>query len=186
MNATPAATTVPPIILPYRGKLPKFGRDIFIAPGAAVIGDVELGDEVNVWFGCVIRGDDHQVRIGARTCVQDGAVIHVTLNRWPTIVGANVTLAHGVRLHGCTIEDSAMIGISATVLDGAHVESGAVVAAGAVVSPGKRVKAGEMWAGCPARFVRPVKDEERGFIDFNGPHYAGLAREYLKMGIGKP
>lgn len=187
MSETLASTaSVPPIILPFNGLRPKLGRNVFVAPGAAVIGDVELGDGCNIWFGCVIRGDDHFIRIGAQTNVQDGSVIHITKDLHPTIIGARVTIGHGVRLHGCTIEDDAMIGIGATVLDGAHVESGAVVAAGAVVAPGKRVRSGEMWAGCPARLARPIKDGERDFIRRNAPHYCGLAAAYLATGVGRP
>lgn len=172
------------IVLPFKGLVPRIGRDVFIAPGAAVIGDVEIGDGANVWFGCVIRGDDHWVRIGPDACIQDGTVIHVSLGTNPTSIGARTTIGHGVRLHGCTIEDDAMVGIGATVLDGAHVECGAIVAAGAVLAPGKRVPAGEMWAGCPARPARAVKPEEIEFIRRNAPHYRGLAAAYLAMGVG--
>jgi len=168
-----------PIILPFRGVLPRLGRGVFVAPGAAVIGDVELGDEANVWFGCVVRGDDHFIRIGARTNVQDGTVIHVSLNTHPTVIGADVTIGHGARLHGCTLEDGCMVGIGAVVLDGAVVEPGAIVAAGAVLAPGKRVPSGEMWAGCPARKARELKDSEREFLRINSKHYCGLARAYL-------
>ena len=170
------------IILPFAGAMPRLGRGVFVAPGAAVIGDVELGDEANVWFGCVLRGDDHFIRIGARTNVQDGTVIHVSKGTHPTVIGADVTIGHGVRLHGCTLEDGCMVGIGATVLDGAVVESGAIVAAGAVVSPGKRVKAGELWAGCPARPARALRDAEREFLRVNAAHYCGLARAYLAAG----
>ncbi len=175
------AATVP-LILPFAGAVPRLGRGVFVAPGAVVIGDVELGDEANVWFGCVIRGDDHFVRIGARTNVQDGTVIHVSKDTHPTVIGADVTIGHGVRLHGCTLEDRCMVGIGAIVLDGAVVESGAIVAAGAVVSPGKRVKAGELWAGCPAKLARAVRDAEREFLRVNAAHYCGLARAYLANG----
>jgi carbonic anhydrase/acetyltransferase-like protein (isoleucine patch superfamily) len=171
------------IVLPFKGVAPRLGREVFIAPGAAVIGDVELGDGASVWFGCVIRGDDHWVRVGADTNIQDGSVIHVSLGTHPTAIGARVTIGHGVRLHGCTVEDDAMVGIGATVLDGVHVERGAIVAAGAVVSPGKRVPAGELWAGCPARPVRAVKPSETEFIRRNAPHYRGLAAAYLAMGV---
>jgi carbonic anhydrase/acetyltransferase-like protein (isoleucine patch superfamily) len=178
MDAVPRPAPSP-LILPFRGVLPRLGRGVFVAPGAAVIGDVELGDEANVWFGCVIRGDDHFIRIGARTNVQDGTVIHVSLDTHPTVIGADVTIGHGVRLHGCTLEDGCMIGIGAIVLDGAVVERGALVAAGAVVAPGKRVAAGEMWAGCPARKARDLRDAEREYLRVNSKHYCGLARAYL-------
>jgi carbonic anhydrase/acetyltransferase-like protein (isoleucine patch superfamily) len=181
---TMTGTVAGAIVLPFKGIAPRFGRDVFVAPGAAVIGDVEIGDGANIWFGCVIRGDDHWVRIGADTSIQDGTVIHVSLGTHPTSIGARVTIGHGVRLHGCSIEDDAMVGIGATVLDGAVVESGAIVAAGAVLSPGKRVPTGELWAGCPARPARTVKPAEIEFIRRNAPHYRGLAAAYLAMGVG--
>jgi carbonic anhydrase/acetyltransferase-like protein (isoleucine patch superfamily) len=184
-TTTKSATTTGAIVLPFRGIAPRLGHDVFVAPGAAVIGDVDLGDGANVWFGCVIRADDHWVRIGPDTNIQDGTVIHVSLGTHPTSIGARVTIGHGVRLHGCTVEDDAMVGIGATVLDGVHVERGAIVAAGAVVSPGKRVPAGELWAGCPARPARAVKASETEFIRRNAPHYRGLAAAYLAMGVGK-
>lgn len=170
-----------PVIMPFKGVWPKIGKDVFIAPTAAVIGDVHLGDRSNVWFATVLRGDDHYIRVGEDTNIQDGTIVHVTLELHPTVIGARVTIGHSATLHGCTIHDDAMIGMGATVLDGAVVESGAVVAAGAVVSPGKHVKSGELWAGVPARPVREVRDAERKFIAENAPHYhRKLALEYLK------
>lgn len=174
------------IILPFKGAWPRFGRDVFVAPGAAVVGDVEIGDGSSIWFGAVLRGDDDAIRVGVDTNIQDGAVIHVFMDRYPTRIGDRVTIGHGARLHGCVIGDDSMIGISATVLDGVEVEPGAIVAAGATVAPGKRVRSGELWAGCPARLVRPVRDDERMFIARNSPHYRGLAAAYLATGVGKP
>src|SRR5262249_19546724 len=126
-----------------------------------------------------VRGDEHKIRIGFRTNIQDGTVIHITRNAHPTIVGADVTVGHGAVLHGCTIEDRAMVGIGAIVLDGAVVETGAIVAGGAVVSPGKRVRSGELWAGCPAKVLRPVKPEELAFVERNAGSYHRLAMNYL-------
>jgi gamma-carbonic anhydrase len=167
-------------VTPYGAHRPKLGRDVFVAPGAVVIGDVEIGDRASIWFGCIVRGDDHYIRIGADTNVQDGTIIHISKDTHPTVIGARVTIGHGAILHGCIIEDDTMIGIGATVLDGAVVERGAVVAAGAVVSPGKRVRAGEMWAGVPARLLRPVKPEETDFIARNFTHYHELAMSYVR------
>ena len=172
-------------IFPFGAKWPSIASGVFIAPSAAVIGEVTLAEEVSVWFGVVIRGDDHYIRVGRRTNIQDATVIHVLKDTHPTVIGADVTIGHGARLHGCTLEDACMVGISASVLDGAVVETGAVVAAGAVVAPGKIVRAGEMWAGCPARLVRAVRPEEREFIAANAAHYHGLARAYLAGGGGR-
>lgn len=165
-------------LIAFAGKRPLIHPGAFLAPGAVVVGDVEIGAEASVWFGCVIRGDVNHVRIGALTNIQDGTIIHVSRGTHPTLIGAGVTIGHGAIVHGCTVEDGAMIGIGASVLDGARVESGAIVAAGALVPPGKVVKAGEVWAGCPARHLRAVSEAERGFIRDNAPHYARLAAQY--------
>lgn len=167
-------------VIAHRGRVPKLGRDVWIAPGAVVAGDIEIGDRASIWFGCVLRGDDNAIRIGAGTNIQDGSIIHIVDGRWPTIVGAGVTVGHGAILHGCTIEDEAMIGIGAIVLDGARVGRGAVVAAGAMVPPGKIVGPGEMWAGVPAKLQRPVKEQETDFIRRNVEHYHQLAMSYAK------
>lgn len=166
------------IVLPYKGAMPRFGTDVFVAPNAVVIGKVEIGDRASVWFNCVVRGDGNHIRIGAETNVQDGTIIHIATDLHPTIIGARVTIGHGAIVHACTIEDDTMIGIGAIVLDGAVVERGAIVAAGAVVSPGKRVCAGEMWSGCPAKFQRPVRQAETDFIAHNAKDYCELAAAY--------
>jgi gamma-carbonic anhydrase len=172
------------LVLPYNGIRPKLGRNVFLAPGTYVMGDVELGDDVNIWFGTVIRGDDNRIRIGARTNIQDNSVIHVTDDNGPTTIGADVLVGHGVVLHGCTIEDGAFIGMGSTILDGAVVETGAMVAAGALVTPGKRVKSGELWAGNPAKLFRPLKESEIKHIPWAVKHYVERAAEYLKAGVG--
>jgi carbonic anhydrase/acetyltransferase-like protein (isoleucine patch superfamily) len=140
--------------------LPKLGQRVFLAPGAYVSGDVELGDDVSFWFHTAARGDVNFIRIGARTNVQDGAVLHVTHERFPLVIGAGVVVGHQAVLHGCTVEDGALIGIGARVLDGAVVEAGAQVGAGAVVAPGHRVPAGHLALGIPARVVRPLTEDE--------------------------
>ncbi|HUA54552.1 MAG TPA: gamma carbonic anhydrase family protein [Candidatus Sulfotelmatobacter sp.] len=171
-------------VLPYRGVWPTLAADVFLAPNCFVIGQVTIAERANLWFNVVVRGDDHWVRIGARTNIQDGAIIHVFKDTNPTTIGADVTIGHGAILHGCTIEDGAMVGIGAIVLDGAVVESEAIVAAGAVLSPGKRVRRGELWAGCPARLVRAVKPDELAFMRINAPNYCELASEYLALRRG--
>ena len=174
----PGSTTPGGVILPYKGVLPQFGTDVFIAPNAVVIGLVELGDRANVWFNCLIRGDGNYIQIGSETSVQDGTIIHIATDRFPTIIGQRVTIGHGAVIHACTVEDDSMIGIGAIVLDGAVVERGAIVAAGAVVSPGRRVPAREMWAGCPAKFQRAVKPSETEFIARNARNYCETAATY--------
>jgi gamma-carbonic anhydrase len=173
-----------PLILPYRNILPRIDPTAWIAPNAVVIGDVEIGPHVNIWFNVVIRGDDAPIRIGAGANIQDGTVIHVTYDvpgsgeHIPTIIGEDVVIAHMVLLHGCTLQPGAFIGMKACVMDRAVVEDGAMVAAGAVVTPRKVVKAGELWAGAPARFSRALKPEEIDYMRWVPGHYRRLAEEY--------
>lgn len=166
------------IIYPFGEVAPNIDPSAFVAPGAAVVGDVTIGAGASIWYGCVIRGDDHWIRVGPRTSVQDGTVIHVSLETHPTDIGADVVIGHGVRLHGCTLQDRCLIGIGAIVLDGAVVETGAIVAAGALVAPGRRVRSGELWVGNPARRARPVSDEEKEFLQWAPVHYVGLGAKH--------
>ncbi len=167
-----------PIILPFNGILPTIHPEAFIAPGAVVIGDVHIGKESNVWFGCVIRGDVNTIRIGERTNIQDGTVVHVTSNTGPTTIGSGITIGHSVLLHACTLEDGCFVGMHATVMDGAVVESGAMVAAGALVTYNKRIPKGQLWAGNPAKFFRDLRTEEAEFIPVSEQNYVRLAKAY--------
>jgi carbonic anhydrase/acetyltransferase-like protein (isoleucine patch superfamily) len=161
-------------LLPFAGISPRLGSDVFLAPTAWVTGDVELGDQVSFWFHTVARGDVNRIRIGARSNVQDGAVLHVTHETHPLTLGEGVVVGHAAVLHGCTVEDGALIGIGARVLDGALVERGAQVGAGAVVTPGTRIPSGHLALGTPARVVRPLSDDERANI-------AGIAERYVRL-----
>lgn len=165
-------------LVPYRGKLPRLGARVFVAPGAYVTGDVELGDDVSFWFHTVARGDVNFIRIGARTNIQDGSVLHVSHQTHSLIIGAGVVVGHHAVVHGCTIGDGALIGIGARVLDGAVVEAGAQIGAGAVVAPGHRIPAGHLALGIPARVVRPLTDEETRRIAETCDRYAALKEEY--------
>jgi len=166
------------LILPYRGTVPVIAASAFVAPTAVVIGDVVIGDDTGIWFQCVLRGDVHEIRIGARTNIQDGTIVHTTRNRAGTYIGDGVTVGHAAVLHACTIETDSFVGMGAVLLDEVVVEQGAMVAAGAVVTPGKRVKAGELWAGNPARLLRPLSEAERAFFAVSADNYVALAREY--------
>ena len=168
-----------PIILSYRGKVPNIAEDAFIAAGAAVIGDVEIDTEASIWFGCVIRGDEERVTIGARSNLQDGTVVHVSGQRQGTYIGADVSVGHMALLHACTLEDRAYVGMGAQVLDGAVVESGGMLAAGALLTQGKRVPAGQLWAGRPARFLRQISEVERTRFAQTSVNYVERARIYL-------
>jgi len=163
---------------PYAGRLPSLGARVYLAPGAQVIGDVAAGDDVSFWFNTVARGDVNWIRIGAATNVQDGAVLHVTHERHPLTIGAGVVVGHQAVLHGCTVEDGALVGIGAAVLDGAVVEAGAQVGAGAVVAPGHRIPAGRLALGIPARVVRPLTAEETAAIAATRDRYVALKDRY--------
>lgn len=165
---------------PFQDTTPRLGERVFLAPTAVVTGDVEVGDDVSFWFHTVARGDVHWIRIGPRTNVQDGTVLHVTHQTHPLVLGAGVVVGHAVVLHGCTVEDGALIGIGARVLDGAVVERGAQVGAGAVVTPGTRIPAGHLALGVPARPVRPLTDEESRAIEEIAERYAALKERYRK------
>ena len=171
-------------ILPYKGTLPKIGSGVFLAPTATVIGDVEIGVESNIWFGCLVRGDMNVIRIGKRVNIQDLTVVHVDSRKYGTFIGDDVTIGHSAVIHACTLEDRCFVGMQACVMDGAVIETGAMVAAGALVPPGKRVLAGQLWAGTPARFVRDCGDQENEMIERVPPEYWEMAQEYLKIGIG--
>ena len=170
-----------PLVLPYRGILPRIAASAFIAPGAVIIGDVEIGERANIWFGCVLRGDVAAIRVGADTNLQDGTVVHVSTSKPPTVIGARVTVGHMALIHACRLEDASFVGMKACVSDGAVVESGAMVAMGALVTPGKRVPAGELWGGNPARAMRPLRAEERDYIAELPGHYVELAAEYRDL-----
>lgn len=171
------------MIRAYKNIMPQIAADVFIAEGAVVIGDVHIGSGSNVWFGCVIRGDVNTIRIGERTNIQDGTVIHVTRKTGPTVVGSGVTIGHSVLLHACTLEDDCFVGMHSTIMDGAVVESGAWVGAGALVTPGKRVLKGQIWAGNPARYLRNMTEEEAAFISVSSNNYVELVRDYTVKNI---
>jgi carbonic anhydrase/acetyltransferase-like protein (isoleucine patch superfamily) len=167
------------MITDWNKALPDIHPSAFIAPGAVVVGDVKIGARSSVWFGCIIRGDDHSVTIGDDSNLQDGTIIHVSYQTHPTTIGSGVTVGHAARLHGCTLEDGCLVGIGAIVLDGAVVEAGAMVAAGALVPPNKRVPSGEIWAGNPAKLLRVMTEADREFLRWDSKHYVGLGRAYL-------
>jgi carbonic anhydrase/acetyltransferase-like protein (isoleucine patch superfamily) len=169
------------LILPWKGILPRIHPSAFIAPNATVIGDVEIGLESSIWFGVVVRGDVHQIRIGARTNIQDNAVVHCTEGRAGTSVGDDVLVGHAAILHACVVESGAFIGMGACILDEAVVEAGAMVAAGALVTPAKRVPRGELWAGNPAKKMRDLSPEEIAKLTRGAGRYVEHAAVYRDM-----
>lgn len=166
------------LVLPYRDLWPTLHDSVFVAATATVIGDVAIGANSSLWFGAVVRGDVNEIRIGAGSNVQDGTIIHVTKGGRGTYIGDGVTVGHAAVLHACTLEDASFVGMGATLLDGVVVETGGMVAAGALVPPGKRVRAGELWAGSPAKAMRALKPAEAANIPETAARYAALAREY--------
>lgn len=141
------------------GKKPRFGKDCYFADNAAVIGDVEMGDECSVWFNAVVRGDVHYIKMGNRVNVQDGAVIHGTYQKSPTNIGNNVSIAHNAVVHGCTIHDNVLIGMGAIILDDSIIHSNTIIAAGAVVTKGTVVESGSIFAGVPGKKVKDIREE---------------------------
>ncbi|OWW21183.1 gamma carbonic anhydrase family protein [Noviherbaspirillum denitrificans] len=162
----------------FLGAKPAVNDSAFVASNAVLLGNVEVGADSSIWFGCVLRGDVQAIRIGMRSNIQDGTIIHCSTNGNPTQIGNDVTVGHAAVLHSCTIGDGAFVGIGARILDGAVIESGAMIAAGAVVTPGKVVGSGELWAGNPARLLRPLTDIDRNAMQRNAQRYVLLARHY--------
>lgn len=166
-------------VLPYRGTEPKLGERVFLAPTACLIGDIVVGHDSSFWFNVTARGDVNYIRVGDRTNIQDGSVLHVTSKKFPLIIGSGVTGGHSVVLHGCEIMDDCLIGIGARVLDGAVIEKESIVGAGAVVSPGTLIPSGHLALGVPAKVLRPLKEEEFELIRRTTEHYIKLKDEYL-------
>ena len=167
-------------MLPFGACTPRIDPEAWLAPGAVVIGDVEIGAGSSVWFGSVVRGDVHWIRIGARTNLQDQCVVHVTRDRFPTRIGDEVTVGHRAIVHGCVLGDGALVGIGAVVLDGAEVGEEAWVAAGALVAPGAVIPARHLALGVPARVVRPLRDDEVALQRERARDYVETARIYAR------
>lgn len=172
-------------IIPFRGHTPKVGERVMIDPMAFVLGEVTLGDDVSVWPGAILRGDMHRISVGARTSVQDGAVLHITHASeynpagHPLEIGEDVTIGHQACLHGCTIGNRVLIGIGSTILDGAVIEDEVIVGAGSLVPPGKRLVSGYLYVGAPAKQARPLSDAERSFFSYSANNYVTLKDVYL-------
>lgn len=147
------------LIIPIKGKSPQFGPENWQAANATIVGDVTFGSHCTVWYNAVVRGDVNRIRIGNYSNIQDGAVIHCTYQKTETTIGNYVSIAHNAIVHGCTIEDFVLVGMGAIIMDGALIETGSIIAAGAVVTQNTRVPAGSIFAGNPAKLLKPVSPE---------------------------
>ncbi len=175
------------MILKYKDLEPKLGKNTWIAQSADVIGEVETGEDVSIWFGCVVRGDVHYIRIGNRTNIQDLSMIHVTHYKkedksdgFPTLIGDDVTVGHRVMLHGCTIEDACLIGMSATILDGAVIGKESIVGAGSLVTKNKIFPPRSLIMGSPAKVIRELSDNEVLELYASSKRYVKFKDNYLK------
>lgn len=168
----------------FEGHTPVFGLSTYIDPSAVIIGDVEIGDESSVWPLSVVRGDIHRIRIGSKSSVQDGSVLHVTHDGpynpggFPLLIGDEVTIGHQVTLHGCTLGNRILVGMSSTVMDGAVVEDEVVVGAGSLVTPGKVLERGHLYVGRPARKMRALSSQEIDYFEYTAEQYVKLAARY--------
>ena len=161
------------------GVAPLVAADAWIAPTAAIIGRVEIGAAASIWFGCILRGDTNLIRVGARTNIQDGSLLHCNPGEdQACLIGDDVTVGHMAIVHAATLHDGAFVAMAATVLDGAVIDTGGVLAAGAVLTPGKRIGRNEMWAGTPAKLIRVLSDEDVARFAMTAPAYVANARHF--------
>ncbi len=173
----------------FAGKTPLLGQGVYVDPAAVIIGDVTIGADSSIWPCAVIRGDMHHIRIGAKVSVQDNAVLHITHASdfnpagWPLVIGDEVTIGHGACLHGCTLGNRILIGIGATLLDGAVIEDEVIIGAGTLVPPGKRLASGYLYIGSPCQPLRPLKDSERAFFPYSANNYVALKNRYLSGSV---
>ncbi|MEE9102224.1 gamma carbonic anhydrase family protein [Pseudomonas nitroreducens] len=172
----------------YQGKTPALGERVFVDASAVVIGDVEIGADSSVWPLVTIRGDMHRIRIGARTSVQDGSVLHITHagpfnpDGFPLTIGDEVTVGHKVLLHGCTIGSRILVGMGSIVMDGAVIEDEVILGAGSLVPPGKVLESGYLYVGSPVKKARPLTDKERAFFSYSAGNYVKLKDQHIAEG----
>lgn len=179
-----------PDLIRFGGAAPQVDPTAFVAPGARLIGDVQIGPEASIWYNCVLRGDVNRIRIGARTNIQDGSVLHVDSAKpgrpsgHPTLIGEEVLIGHLAMVHGCVLHDRCFVGLGAIVMDGGEIESDAMLAAGAMLTPGKRIPSGQLWAGRPARYVRDLSEQDLAGMAMGVAGYVALARAHREALAG--
>lgn len=175
----------------YQGKTPQLGPGAFVDSSAVVIGDVQLGEDASVWPMAVVRGDMHRIRIGARSSVQDGSVLHITHagpfnpDGYPLLIGDEVTIGHNVTLHGCTLGNRILVGMGSIVMDGAVVEDEVVIGAGSLVPPGKVLESGYLYVGSPVKQARALTEKERAFFSYSAGNYVKLKDLHLAEGFDR-
>lgn len=169
------------MIVPWQGVSPRIDPSAFVVKDCLVLGDVEVGPESSLWFGAIVRGDVHHIRIGARTNIQDQTIIHVRNGKFPTILGDDVTLGHRVTLHGCTLGDRVLVGIAAVVLDGAVIGDDCLIGAGALVTPGTRIPPRSLVIGSPARVKRALAGDEVASLLQSARNYVGYMHAYRQQ-----
>jgi carbonic anhydrase/acetyltransferase-like protein (isoleucine patch superfamily) len=173
-------------LITFHGSAPRIDAKAFVAPGAVLIGDIEIGPEASIWYNCVLRGDVNRILIGARTNLQDGTVVHVDSPRpgleagHPTIIGEEVLIGHLAMVHGCVLRDRAFVGLGSIVMDGCEIESDGMLAAGAMLTPGRRIPSGQLWAGRPAKYVRDLSAADIEGMRAGVAHYVELARMHAE------
>ncbi len=167
-------------ILPYNNKFPRLEEDVYVAPGAWIIGDVVIGSRSSVWFNTVIRGDEHYIRIGSETNIQDNCSLHVTEGRYPLEIGNRVTVGHRAIVHGSVVEDECMIGMGSIVMDGCRIGRGSLIAAGSVVTMGTVIPPHSLVVGTPGTVKKEITDKERRRMQESIAHYLQLGQDYLK------
>ena len=168
------------IILPFKGAMPKIGKNVFLAENAVVIGDVEIGDNTNIWYGVVIRGDVNFIRIGSRTNIQDGTIIHVGRADGPTIIGDNITIGHMCLIHACILKNNSFIGMHSTILDYAMIGEYSLIGAKSLVAMKRNIPDYEIWYGNPIRKQKDIDEKIKKMIADSATHYCKLANEYTK------
>ncbi len=172
-------------LTPFQGKWPKITKSAYVFHGAQIVGDVEIGADSSVWHNCVLRGDVNHIRIGTRSNIQDGTVVHVSTHTFPTIIGNDVLVAHMALLHGCRLHDNSFVGMGAIVMDDTDIKEDGMLAAGAMLTPGKVIGRGELWVGRPAKFVRHVTDKELSKNQSMAEHYRKIAEQHRLDSLGQ-
>ncbi|MEM7183606.1 MAG: gamma carbonic anhydrase family protein [Spirochaetota bacterium] len=174
------------MIYTFNGSQPKIHDSAFIAPNAVVLGDVEIGENSSIWFGCAIRGDVHAIRIGANCNIQDMTMVHVSRNKFSTTIENNVSIGHCALIHGCHLQKNSFVGMRATIMDGVEIGEYSIVGAGSLVTPGKKIPPGVVVMGSPAKIVRDINEKDRALIENTYKNYANYKANYQNPEIFNP